>query len=470
MKIGRKITLFYTVITTSVIMFFGVFSYLFATRYIDRLFYKYLSDKALLTAQLQWERDEIDEQSYERVGLQYERTLPQASELLFDADCVTETRRELNRYLTVSQIDRLYRGQQIEFSYQGQQGVAVFYPDNEGNFVVLILSNNMYGDLIRRSLFIGMVVLLILGVVLTFFVGRVYARLILMPLKQIVKEIRHIRGNNLRIRLKRETDRDELDDLAQTVNDLLDRIDSNLNSEKSFIRNASHELNNPLTAIQGECEISLMKERTSVEYIEALQRIAMESKRVSQLIKNLLFLSRDDDELLRGGNEAVPLIGFLTRLCKEQNAIWGTDRVRFEPDTATLVGAYLTLDANPSLLRIALLNIIDNSCKYSGNCPVDIRLSGDETQTVIEIEDTGIGIPKGEIERIFQSFYRGSNAREYSGHGIGLGLSLKILNGYGATVDIQSEEGRYTRVIITFAVSPVSDGGIEDSADLKITS
>lgn len=451
MKIGQKIAFFYTAATLCIIALFVVFCYLIATRYIDRLYGTYLSEKALLAAQFHWERDEVDELSYEKISLKYGQTLPQATELLFDADSAV-TQQQLNQYLAGSQIDRLYTGRAVSFSYENQQGTAVYYPDNEGNFIVLVMAHNFYGNEIQNSLLIVMIVLLCVSAILVFFIGRICAGRILEPLQLILKEIRHIRGNNLEIRLKKEGNQDELDELAQTVNDMLDRIDTNFNSEKSFIRNASHELNNPLTAIQGECEISLMKERTPVEYIEALQRISTETKRVTLLIKNLLFLSRDDNELLRSANEPVPLIGFLTRLCRSQNDTLGSSRIRFSPDTAALAGAYLTLDANPSLLRIALQNIVENACKYSGDKPVDVRLSGNETHTTIEIEDYGIGIPEGEIEQIFQSFFRGSNVRGYTGHGIGLGLSLKILNGYGATVDIRSQQGQFTRVIITFEV------------------
>lgn len=86
---------------------------------------------------------------------------------------------------------------------------------------------------------------------------------------------------------------------------MLDRLDSAFKAEKSFVSHASHELNNPITAIQGECEISLLKERSTGEYIEALQRISSESKRISNLIRHLLFLSRQDEEAHKkqyGGN------------------------------------------------------------------------------------------------------------------------------------------------------------------------
>ena len=88
--------------------------------------------------------------------------------------------------------------------------------------------------------------------------------------------------------------------------------------------------------------------------------------------------------------------------------------------------------------------------KYSGKQPVAVRLYPKEGNTILEIEDKGIGIPEDEIQLIFQAFYRATNTREYSGHGIGLGLSLKILSIYGARMEILSKLNTYTRVLITF--------------------
>ena len=117
------------------------------------------------------------------------------------------------------------------------------------------------------------------------------------------------------------------------------------------------------------------------------------------------------------------------------------NRVRFTTDTF----AYC-LEANPHLLKIAIGNILNNACKYSGEKPVEMRLKG----SVLTIEDSGIGIPSEEMKRIYQPFYRASNTREFAGHGIGLSLSLRILNSYGAQVDIHSEVNKGTNVVIDF--------------------
>lgn len=211
-----------------------------------------------------------------------------------------------------------------------------------------------------------------------------------------------------------------------------ERIDHAYESEKAFIRNASHEVNNPLTAIQGECEISLMKERTSGEYQAALKRIASETKRMILLMKHLLFLAHGEKEMLNNNTEPIQLANLLME--------YAQGRVHFSMDNFAL-----SVEANPQLLRMALDNLISNACKYSeGIVSLDLR------GTVLEIIDQGIGIPEKELDNIFQPFYRASNTREFVGNGIGLSLAIRILNFYGAQVKIVSKESEGTCVSIDF--------------------
>ncbi|MDR1980320.1 MAG: HAMP domain-containing histidine kinase [Tannerellaceae bacterium] len=214
---------------------------------------------------------------------------------------------------------------------------------------------------------------------------------------------------------------------------MIERIDHAYQSEKAFIGNASHELNNPLTAIQGECEISLLKERTPAEYQEALTRIASETGRIIRLMKHLMFLSKGEEEILRSARETVFLAEFLMKFVER--------RIQFSTDNFALV-----LHIDPQLLKLALSNIIHNACKYSRDRMVEIRLRG----TVLEIEDQGIGIPPEELDRIFQPFYRAGNTREFPGNGIGLSLSMRILRIYGAEVTVSSVLNEGTKVRIDF--------------------
>lgn len=391
MKTGNKIALFYSAITIGVIVMATLVFYLVSTNYISHLYSSYLTEKAYATAEKHWEKDESDAERYASIQQRYEKTLPVATEILLNADSVA-TKQVLAGYLTERQIRSLYQEEVIHFNNEARMGAALYYPDNEGNFIVLVLSDNQYGQEIQQRIGWLLLGMILVSSVLIYFVGKLYA-----------------------IRI-------------------VDRIDAAYQSEKSFISNASHELNNPLTAIQGECEISLLKVRSPEEYQSALKRIDSETKRVIQLIKHLLFLSHGDKEILKSAVEPIFLADFLMQ--------FALGRVSFSPDNFAF-----TMNANPHLLKIAIGNIIGNACKYSGDKPVDMRLRAGE----LTIRDHGIGIPPEELERIYQPFYRGSNTREYAGHGIGLSLSLRILNTYGAKVRVTSELGEGTTVSIDFS-------------------
>lgn len=443
MKVGSKIALFYTlasVLTTVIII--AVF-YIFSTQYINRLYASYLREKAYLTAQKHWEKDEVDEQSYQIIQRKYDELLPEAHEILLNMDSLSEVRDTLDKYLTQQQQALLITGEDsipFSFKYKDQLGAALYYPDNEGNFIVLVMSRNAYGTEIQEHLLLLSIFLVLFSSILIYFIGKIYSGRILVPLQHILKELKRIRANSLNRRLKQTGNNDELEEIIVTLNHMLDRLDSAFKAEKSFVSHASHELNNPITAIQGECEISLLKERSTGEYVEALQRISSESKRLSNLIRHLLFLSRQDEELLKTNIEEISLQDMLTDLTADN------DRIRLHTRES---GAPAAVQANSYLLKIALKNIIDNACKYSEK-EVDIILSRINRQVVIEIEDRGIGIPQEEIEHIFQSFYRGSNTHDYAGQGIGLSLTMKIISAYHGKLEISSEIEKGTKVRVIF--------------------
>jgi len=311
--------------------------------------------------------------------------------LVLDAKDKPETRKVLSRYLSDSQIEDLFSGKMIHFKHAGEFGTALYSPEDQDKQIVLLLSENTYGKGIRKRFGWLLAGTFLLSTVLIYIIGKRYS--------------------------------------VRMVN----TIDAAYQSEKDFISNASHEINNPLTAILGECEITLLKERTPGEYEAALKRIATETKRIVQLMKHLLFLSHGDKEILKNATEPIMLANFLMQFLD--------DRIHFSPDTFAFV-----VDANPHLLKIAISNLINNALKYSGDKPVEIRLRG----SVLEIEDQGIGIPEEELDRIYQPFYRASNTREFKGHGIGLSLTMRILTLYGAEVKIRSAIGTGTTVSVHF--------------------
>lgn len=391
MKPGTKIAFFYSGITIGIITVVAVVYYGVTINYINRLYYSYLMEKAYAVAEKHWEKDEVNAEDYARIQQRYEQALPVASEILFNADSISRTNAALSCFLSKTEIEMLHKGGVIRFHHGEQLGTAIYYPDNEGNFIVVVLSGNRYGRDIQQHIGWWLLGMLLVSTVLIYFVGRLYATR------------------------------------------MVDRIDVAYQREKSFVGNASHELNNPLTAIQGECEISLLKERTPAEYKAALERILTETKRITRLMRQLLFLSKNEWEFLNHAVERIVLAEFIKQL--------DADGLVVSADDSAAV-----IHADPYLLKTALDNLLNNARKYSDGHSVRMSLNG----WVLDITDEGIGIPENELKRIRQPFYRASNAREYKGNGIGLSLSLRILHLYGAKVTITSGLHKGTNVRIHF--------------------
>lgn len=440
MKIGHKIVLFYTCLTFGIAMFIILIFYVFTSRYVDRVFEANLRDKVYLSAQRNFKADEMDSDEYKMLERNYRELIPRARESVIKVDGSGKVLKDsLDKYLTENEQRAIYNGNPVNFSKGALNGVALYYPDKMGKFVIIVTAHNNYGYKIQQHTLYLSLILLLLSITITVLMGQLYSGRILKPLKSILEHLKSIRGNDMDVRLEETGNKDELDALVHNLNDMLDRIAEAFRSEKSFVSAASHELSNPLTAIQGECEITLMKDRNTQEYTESLQRIYSESKRVSLLIKHLLFLSRHDDDLTQQESTGIDMSELLIGMAQS------TERVAFSDEAESPALIY----ANPYLLQVAFRNFLNNATKYSDK-NIDLRLKRIAEKIVVEIEDYGIGIPKTEVEHIFQSFYRATNTREYSGYGVGLALSAKILKIYDATIDIDTEENVHTKFAISF--------------------
>lgn len=395
LKIAHKIIFIYSAITLCAMgMAFAVLWY-WMSDYADNLYYSFLEERAELIAQKNLERC-----SGNRVYNIYmeHRTdtvaKPVSTQIVLDADKTQATRRALLRFMSPGQIERLRDKGELKFKHGDNLGLAVYYPKPEGNFIVIVMLNRHLGEYLHRQMgywLIGVTSLCILIVVL---VSRLYTQ-------------RHI----------------------DTLHEAYQR-------ERQFIHHASHELNNPLTAIQGECEIALMKKRDAADYEDSLNRIEQEAQRMSQTIKQLLYLSMAMNESDGESRELIIWKDFLNRF---------TDNGRIRLNVSQGCDSCCIM-ANPYLLKMAVSNIVRNALKYSSD-DVDITLN----EKSVVIRDKGIGIPKSDIPYITQPFYRAANTRSFQGNGIGMSLAVNILKLYGIMVKIESEENAGTTIIMRLA-------------------
>jgi signal transduction histidine kinase len=283
-------------------------------------------------------------------------------------------------------------------------------------------TNQTLADFRNGLLLISPAVFLMAGIA-----GHLLSRRALDPVAAIAREAQRIHDGNLQTRLPQLETRDELAHLSTTLNEMLERIESGVRSVRDFTAYASHELRTPVALIRTEADLALHFDRSGEEYRDALGIIGAEAIRMSSLLDSLLFLARAD-----AGTEQVQLEAVdARRMCLQVCEKWrrASSEASSLPVDLKLIPdlpqSSLVVLADPGYLQRLLTIVLENAGKYTpagGTIRLSLWASGDGAR--FEVQDTGIGIPKEEQARIFERFFRASNARETEAQGSGLGLAL----------------------------------------------
>lgn len=285
--------------------------------------------------------------------------------------------------------------------------------------------------------------------------GYWLSRRALVPVDQMIQAARTIEARDLERRLAVPRTGDELERLADTLNEMLSRLEASFQRMTQFTADASHELRTPISVMRTNAEIALRRPRSDAEYREALARILDESEKVSRLIEQLLLLARADSGFPIPQARRVDLNAAMQNACREANVLAEAKRLQFHwsvPDDSLHVWGDST-----SLERLFVI-LLDNAIKYTASGgQVDMRLRSDNGFAVTDVRDTGAGISADDIGRVFDRFYRAdqSRSRESGGAGLGLAIGRWIAEVHGGEISVESELGRGS----TFHVKiPLSQG------------
>lgn len=277
--------------------------------------------------------------------------------------------------------------------------------------------------------------------------GYVLARRATDPLHQINQATARLRPSRLDERLVDRKTGDELDQLAITINGLLDRIADHLARHRDLVANAAHELRSPLAAIRSTAEVALNQDRSVEDYKELLSVVIEEASRLGTLVQQLLLLAESDAHRLEHKQEPVD-VGRLVRRCADMfEGVVDSKGIRLktEIETATVRG-----DADH--LRQVILNLLDNATKFTkAGGEIRLRVWKHANEVIIEVADTGIGIPEVHQQRVFERFYRADKSRERSpsgGTGLGLSICQAIIDAHGGTIHLSSTPGEGTSIWI----------------------
>ncbi len=452
MKIRNKIVFTFVGLVSIVLLFSFSLIYYLSIHHMEKDFFSLILEKANLTAWKYFEEDEMSATVYSKVMQRYAVCLPESEEIVLDTKNKQSVKDSLLKILPNNLVNNILDGKTINFLTRVGQGVGIYYPDNQGNFVVIITAINKFGLQQQHNLLEFLLIIFFGSIVFIFLIGRLYAANVLYPIVNILKNVKRIRATNLSLRLKEINRNDELAELVRTFNQMLDRLENSFTLQKDFINNASHELKNPLTAILGVTEITLSKIRSPKEYVNALTSIMVEAERLDQLTRNLLSLAQADFDISAIKMEDISIDELIIEVIEHFDNTNYKGRIEIDFPVLPEFSDLLTIKGNSNLLKTALINLIDNACKFSGDKKVNITLATDNNGIHIRITDQGIGLPENEAKKIFQPFFRASNALSYSGLGVGLSLVHKIITMHSGEILFSSNYGIGTSVEINFPI------------------
>lgn len=447
MKIKSKIALRYAIVTALLMAVFAIIIYCVSLHDRQTEFYDDLNREGFSRANLYFEAEAtpeimhsiyknniqfIDEVEVAIYDTNYNLLYHDAKEI----DIVKETPELLDNIKNSPKDTR--------FEVEKYQAVGFKFNHSDNTYLVTAAAYDGYGYNKLNRLVINLIILSLISILLSFYIGYFLAKRALKPVSKISGKMKEITANNLGLRLAGYNEKDEFGEMAASFNKALDIIETSFNSQKQFVSNVSHELRTPLATLIGEIDLALLKERNVQEYIATLETSKQDVRRLIILVNGLLDLAKASydesnisftdvriDEILLDARETVI----------KANPDYKIE-LQFNYETDDDIN--MIISGNEYLLKIAFINLMENNCKFSSDHTSIVHIIPYKDKITIQFEDKGIGISPEEIQHIFTPFYRGNNKDYAFGNGIGMTLVKKVITLHKGKIDVRSVPGEGT--------------------------
>jgi signal transduction histidine kinase len=422
--------------------------YYSSSEYRRDTFYDRLRNKARITASILLEGNVIGASKLESlekrnpVRLNEEKII--VLNILDDTIYTTDSKKLLKIRYDV--LENVRQGKEVLYRQGTNEVLASLYRVKSEQYVVLAAGRDVDGYMHLERLRNILIIVCIVSLLIFFIAGWFYSERALKPISDVVKKVDRISITSLNLRVPEGNGEDEIGRLAGTFNRMLERLETSFAMQKDFIANASHELRTPLTAIYGQLDVLLMKDRSKEDYKAAICSVFEDMKVLVTLANNLLLMARTSAEGPVNFDSRIRVDEILWQVREEIARFNKENHIGIILDESLDDTDKMSVSGDEFLLKTAISNIIDNACKYSSDHTAEVLMKQTGSEIVIVFTDHGIGIPPEEIKKIFEPFYRSSNAITYSGSGIGLSLVNQIVKMHNGRIDIDSKPGKGTRV------------------------
>lgn len=451
MKIRNKITLLFTLLVTAILLALNISVYYLTSSERKKIFLKRLKSRAYNNANIFSYFGDSSINMLRRIDGTSPVLLPQksvvicdtlgkplyqyqaedAGELIADSSLITGVRQSGEKFFTAGK----------------REGIAFNYVDKKNNFIIIVAAYDEDGSLSLSQLKQVLILSLLFGVLVTLMTGFIFSSQLVRPIKAIINDVNNISSQNLSKRLTTGSSQDELNQLAKTFNDLLNRLQDSFATQRRFISNASHELSTPLTSISSQLQVTLQKERNTLEYQQVLQSIQEDVDQMGQLTKSLLEIAKAGSQGSIELNE-LRVDELLLKVISDIKRINNQYAIEMDFLNQPADERHCMVFGNFDLLYIAFKNIIENGCKYSPDKISYVNVSFAEKDILIEITNHGDIIAEQEIEQIFQPFFRGTNAEDNKGFGLGLPLAKRIIGLHNGEISVISDNDKTNFLVV----------------------
>ncbi len=458
MDIRKKLTLRFILIVAIIISISSLSVYYSAAEYRRDDFYNRLKSKAINTAKLLIEVEEVDAELLKKIEKDNPVSLPNEQIDIYNfKNEVLYSSEQQNAFIVTPQLlDNIRLEEEIFYEEGSDEVIGFLYADQYDRFVIVAGATDIYGINKLKNLRNILVLSFFASILVISIAGWIYSGKALQPISKVVKQVDSISIANLDKRVDEGNGTDEIAQLAKTFNQMLIRLEKSFNLQKNFIANASHELRTPLTVITGQLEVALLSDRNSEEYKKVLYSTLEDIIHLNATSNRLLLLAQANSDSTKREMQSVRIDEILWQAKEDVNKRYPAYLIKIEFDAALDDDEKLTVTGDEQLLKTALVNIIDNGCKYSNNHTINISVTLIASKISLAFSDAGIGIDEEDLRLITEPFHRGKNTNQIKGHGIGLSLVDRIISLHNGALQINSTINVGTTVTVTLPLSSTS--------------
>jgi signal transduction histidine kinase len=449
MTIRNRLSYLFTGIVAASILLFSVAIYILSERSRHFEMDALLRKKAISTVEFATEIDNLDPKIIEKFSKTNNYLLENESAIVYDETDPNHPIIWKSGVMDVPHVDQYFynitekKERHISLDDDSEM-YGVLYEYNGKKYVSIAKALDIYGIMkiqtLKRNLLIGWFV----SVFFVFLMSRYYSRKALQPIKNVIKQVESIGFTNLDQRVKAGDEEDEIAHLAGTFNGMLGRLKNAFDSQKSFVSNASHELRTPLTAMNGQIEVALLKERSTEEYKSTLLSIKDDITEMTDLSNGLLDLASVDSGVAKINFEPVRIDEILWQAQADLKQKRPEATITVDFGEIPEEEEEFMIQANEQLLKTAIINLMENGCKFSPDKKVEVLIFFPKNQVKITFTNQGPPIDQAELPHLFIPFYRSETTKKIKGHGIGLPLTKKIVELHSGNIMVESSHAQGT--------------------------